>query len=118
MEGRSYRYMLKRDHFLGIGVWLAVTSGQGEASVPNKLHDHPHYVFVRQRFQQLASEAMVPDSVISSCQIDKHWILFCLKNIDVLHQQNDLICSRLSMSKSSLFLWKQEVDYWFDTIVD
>ena len=26
--------------------WLAVTSGQGEASVLNKFHDHLHHVFV------------------------------------------------------------------------
>ena len=52
--------------------WLAVTSGQGEACVPNKLHDHSNLVLVRMKSQQLAGEATVPDSVISSCQIDKH----------------------------------------------
>ena len=101
--------------------WLAVTSDQGEASAPNKLHGHPDNVLVRQKSQQFAGEAMVPDSVISSCQIDKHanGLLFLLKRIlNVLCQQNELIYGRLSVSKSSRFLWKQEVDYWFDTIVD
>ena len=101
--------------------WLAVTSGQGEPSVPNKFHDHLDHVLVQQKFQQLAGEATVPDSVMSSCQIDKHrtGLLFCLKRIlKVLRKQNDLVYGRLSMSKSSLFLWKQWVDYWFDTIVD
>ena len=63
----------------------------------------------------------MPDSVISNCQIDKHGtnLLFCLKRIlKVLRKQNDLIYDRLSVSKSSLFLWEQEIDYWFDAIVD
>ena len=63
----------------------------------------------------------MPDGVISSCQIDKHGtsLLLCLKRIfNILREQNDLIYSRLSVSKSSLFLWKQGVDYWFDTTVD
>ena len=47
--------------------WLAVTSGQGGAFVPNKFHNHPDHVLVRQKFQQFAGEATVPDSVISSC---------------------------------------------------
>ena len=44
--------------------------------------------------QQLASKATVPDSVISSCQIDKYGtgLLLSLKIIlDVLSQQNNLI---------------------------
>ena len=59
--------------------------------------------------------------VASSCQIDKHGtnLLFCLKRIlNVLRKQNDLIYGRLFVSKSSLFLWEQEIDYWFDAIVD
>ena len=101
--------------------WLAVTSGHGEASVPNKLHDHSDHMLVRQKSQQIAGETTALDSVISSCQTDKHdtSLLFCLKKIlNILRKQNDLICGRLSVSKSSLFLWKQRVDYWFDTIVD
>ena len=99
---------------------LAVTSGQGETSVPSKFHKHPDHVLVRQKSQQLVGEATVPDSVISSCQIDKHGTsLFCLKKIlNVLRKQNDLIYGRLFVPKSSLFLWKQRADYWFDTIVD
>ena len=63
----------------------------------------------------------MPDSVISSCQIDKHGtsLLFCLKRfLNVLCEQNNLICGRLSVSKCSRLHWKQGVDYWFDTIVD
>ena len=33
-------------------------------------------------------------------------------------KQNDLVHGRFSVSKSRLFVWKQGVDYWFDTIVD
>ena len=101
--------------------WLAVTSGQSGASVPNKFHDYSDHVLVREKSQQLAGEATVPDSVISSCQIDKHCtsLLFFLKRIlNVLCKKNDLIYDRLSVSKSSLFLWEQGVDYWFNTIVD
>ena len=60
----------------------------------------------------------MPDSVISSCHIDKHSTGF-LVFLNVLRKQNGLIYGRLSVSKLSLFLWgKQEVDYWFDAIVD
>ena len=78
---------------------------------PNKFH-----VLVRQKSQQLAGEVTLPDRVISNCQIDKHGpSLFCLKRIlNVLCKQNDLIYGRLSVSKSSLFFWKQGVDYWLD----
>ena len=101
--------------------WLAVTSGQGEASVLNKFHDHLDHVLVWQKSQLLAGEAAVPDSVISSGQIDRHGtsLLFCFKRIlNVLHKQNDLIYGRLSVSKCNLFLWKQGVDFWFNKIVD
>ena len=37
--------------------WHAVTS-QGEAFVPNKFHDYPDHVLVRQKSQQLAGEAL------------------------------------------------------------
>ena len=78
-------------------------------------------MLVRKKSQELAGEATVPDSVITSCKIDKHGTshIFCLKRIlNVLRKQNDLIHGRLSVSKPSLFLWKQGIDYWFDTIVD
>ena len=76
---------------------------------------------VRQKCQQLAGEASVPDSVISSCQIDKQGteLLFCHKRfLNVLRKQNNLIYDRLSVSKSDLFLWEQGIDYRFDAIVD
>ena len=100
--------------------WLAVTSGQGEASVSNKFHDYPDHVLVWQKSQQLARDATVPDSVISSCQIDKHdaSLLFCLKKIlNVLRKQNDLIYDRFCVEIQLVF-WKQGVDYWFITIAD
>ena len=78
-------------------------------------------MLVRKKFQQLAGEATAPDSVITSCQIEKHGtsLLFCLKRIlNVLRKQNDLIYGRLSVSKFSLLLWEQGVDYRFDAIVD
>ena len=110
------------DHFSGVGACLACChQGPGEASVPNESHDHLDHVLVRQKSQQLAGEATVPHSVIISRQIDKHdtSLLFCLKRIlNVLPKQNNLIYGRLSVSKFILFLWKQGVDYWFDTIVD
>ena len=76
---------------------------------------------VRQKFQQLADEATVPDSIISSCQIDKHGtsLLLCLKRfLTVFQKQNDLVHGRLSVSRSNIFLWKHKVDYWFETIAD
>ena len=78
-------------------------------------------MLVQQKSQQLAGETTVPDSVISSCQIDKHGtgLLFWLKRIlNALRKQNDLIYGRLFVLKFSLFLRKQGVDYWFNTIVD
>ena len=56
--------------------WLAVTRSQGEASVPTKFHDHLDHALVQQKSQQLAGETTVPDSVVSSCQIDKHSTTF------------------------------------------
>ena len=69
--------------------------------------------------QVLAVEATVPDNVISSFQIDKHGtdLLICLKRIlNVLRKQNDLVHGRIFVLKSSLFIWNQGVDYWFDMI--
>ena len=108
------------DHFQASEpAWLAVTGGQGEASVPNKFHDHPDHVLVRKKSQQFAGETTVPDSVISSSQIDKYGtsLHFCLKRIlNVLRQQNDLIYGGIPVSKSSLFFWKQGVDYWLNGV--
>ena len=42
--------------------WLAVTSGQGEAFVPNKFHDHLDHVLVGLKSQQLAGKATVPNT--------------------------------------------------------
>ena len=46
---------------------LAITNGESEASISNKLQDHPNHVLIRQKSQQLSGEAAVPDSVISRC---------------------------------------------------
>ena len=56
---------------------------RGEASVLNKFHDHPDHELVQQKSQQLAGEATVPSSVISSCQIDKHGTSLFLPQKDV-----------------------------------
>ena len=73
---------------------LAVASCKGEASVADKLHNHTNHVLVRQKPQQLAGEATVPDSVIGSCQVDKDGtgLLFrfeCILN--ALREQSDVI---------------------------
>ena len=72
------------DHFSDVVACLACCHQcKGEASVPNKFHDHLDHVLVRQKSQQLAGEATVPDSVTSCCQIDKYGtgLLSCLKRI-------------------------------------
>ena len=66
---------------------LAVIGSKGETSIPDKFHDHTNHVLIREKSQQLAGEATMPDSVICSCQIYKHstGLLFCLERIlDVL----------------------------------
>ena len=52
------------------GVACFVTGNKGKTSVSDKLHVSSDHVFIRQKPQQLAGKATVPDSVISSCQID------------------------------------------------
>ena len=48
---------------------LAVTGSKGETSIPDKFHDHTNHVLIREKSQQLAGKATMPDSVICSCQI-------------------------------------------------
>ena len=48
---------------------LAITSGEGEASILNKLQDQPNHVLNWQK-----GKVMVPDSAISCCQVSKHGI--------------------------------------------
>ena len=65
----------------------AVNGSKSETLISDKLHDHFDHVLIRKKSQQLAGKATVPDSVISSCQIDKYGtgLLFSLKRIfDVL----------------------------------
>ena len=45
--------------------------GKGETSISDKLHDDSDHVLIRKESQQLAGKATVPESVISSCQVDK-----------------------------------------------
>ena len=45
---------------------LAVTGSKGETSIPDKFHDHTNHVLIREKSQQLAGEATMPDSVIST----------------------------------------------------
>ena len=75
-------------------VLLAITGGKGEASIWDKLQDHPEHVLIWQKSRQLAGEATVPDSAISRCQVDKHGagLLFGLKRVlDILREQNGLV---------------------------
>ena len=51
---------------------FATAGGECIAFVLNKLHGQSYHVFVWQESEQLASEATVPDSAISRCQICKH----------------------------------------------
>ena len=78
-------------------------------------------MLVRQKPQQLAGEATVPDSVIGSCQVDKDGtgLLFrfeCILN--ALREQSDLIHGGSSASKTRLFPWEQRVNKRFDAGVD
>ena len=78
-------------------------------------------MLVRQEPQQLAGEAMVPDSVIGSCQVDKDstGLLFrfeCILN--ALREQSDLIHCGSSASKTRLFPWEQRVNKRFGAGVD
>ena len=73
----------------------AVTNGEGEASISDKLQDHLGHVLI-QKSQQLAGEATVPDSIISRCQVDKHGtgIFLSLKRaLSILHELNNLVHS-------------------------
>ena len=70
------------------------TTGEGEASILDKLQDYPNHVFIWHKSQQLAGEAAVPDSVINRCQVGKHrtGLLFSLKRVlDILREQNCLV---------------------------
>ena len=68
---------------------------------------------LQQKSQQLAEEATAPDSVISSCQIDKHSTGFlCLKKmLNVLRKQNDLIYGIDFPCRNPTCFFG--VDYWF-----
>ena len=81
--------------------------------VKDQLHNHTNHVLVRQKPQQLAGEATVPESVIGSCQVDKDGtgLLFrfeCILN--ALREQSDLIHGGSSASKTRLFPWEQRVN--------
>ena len=61
---------------------LAVTGSKGKTSDSDKLHNHFIYVFIRQKSQQLAGKAIVPDSVVCRCHVGKNdTSLFSLKKI-------------------------------------
>ena len=78
-------------------------------------------MLVRQKPQQLAGEATVPDSVIGSCQVDKDGtgLFFRFECIlDALRELSDLIHSGSSASKTRLFPWEQRVNKRFDAGVD
>ena len=74
-------------------------------------------MLVRQKPQQLAGEATVPDSVIGSCQVDKDGtgLLFRFEcNLNALREQSDMIHDGPSTSKTRLFPWEQRVNKRFE----
>ena len=110
------------DHFSGVGACLACC------------HQWSGWSFCSEQVLRSFGPCACPVEVSAACRWDhrarqchkqlpdqqtRHWPSFLpLKILNVLRKQNYLIYGWLSMSKSSLFLWKQGVDYWFDTIVD
>ena len=69
---------------------LAITGGEDEAFMSDKLQDYPNHVLVRQKSEQLAGAAVVSDSVISRCQVDKHGtglLLYLKKVLNILCEQ-------------------------------
>ena len=87
--------------------------------LPNLLRCPDQMLAVMELSQHLVSTSQNCQTHYSSrCPMCGHG-LFCLKRIlNVLRKQNALIYGRLSVTKSSLFLWKQGVNFWFDTIAD
>ena len=51
---------------------LAVTGGEGEAFVLNKLQDHPNHVLIPEKYQPIAGEVAMLNSAKSRCQVEKH----------------------------------------------
>ena len=98
MENRIYRYQREKGpkpipeerRFSDVE---AVTCGEGEASILDKFQDHPDHALIREKSQQLASEAAMPDSVISRCLVNKHGagLLSLKKVLDILFEQNGLV---------------------------
>ena len=63
---------------------LAITSGEGETSMSHKLQDHSNHVLIWQKSWQLAGKAMMPYSVKSYCQVNKHSTDFFLASKESL----------------------------------
>ena len=57
---------------------LAVTGNKSKTLVLDKLHDHSDHVLIWKKPHQLAGKAMMPESVISNCQIKKYGTSFLL----------------------------------------
>ena len=73
---------------------LNLTGAEDEILIPDKLQNHPNYVPFREKPYQLVGEATVPDSVVSSCRINKYGpdLLRSLKRaLNVLREQNCLV---------------------------
>ena len=74
-----------------------------------------------QQTQKLAGKAAVPNGVIGCCEIDKHSTSLLFSRVAILNflsKEGDLVYSRPSMSKTSLFPREKRVHNGFDTGVD
>ena len=98
-----------------------VAGGESEASISDKLKDHPDHVLIWEKSQQLAVEAAVSDNVISRCQIGKHGtgLFLSLESVlNILREQNGLIQGKSPVSKSSMLPKELWINIWFHTDVD
>ena len=56
----------------GVACFACCHWHKGKTSIIDKLHDYSDHVLIWHKPQQLASNIMIPDSVICRCQIDKY----------------------------------------------
>ena len=90
-EGRSLRNTISQTSKPALFAFIGCES---EASISDNLQNHPNHALIQKKSQQLAGEAAVPVSVISSFQVDKlsTGFLFSGKMIlDFLREQNNLV---------------------------
>ena len=121
LNKRGPKSILEESRFLDGVARFAVTCSKDKTSVSDKLRDYSDLVLIWQKPQQLAGKATVPDSAISSCQIEKYGtdLLLSFERIfDVLGQQNDFIYGWLPGLKPSLRVGEQWINNWVDAGID